>query len=370
MVREIGQTIDSTTAVVIFPEGRLFRPDRLERAKARLALENPERAARLAPLASRPATTPRRRPRAHQHHRRRRGRHRPPRTRPLRDRSPNSPKRSRSTARSASPHGESHESRSRTVTSNASPGSTNSGCSSTSGSRPATEFMCPFSMVAARRAVSRSNQARADTTHTGPGNAETSVTSRFTRPRVRSGRVDRRRARQALRRRGRARWRELRGRAGRDRRVPRSQRRREDHHDAGDHGAGRARRWNGHLERPAGRCRRATAVRLHAGRARHVPADEGPRSPRLLRHDVRPARRGRCGRRRVARAPRSGRSCRRHGAEPVEREPAAGPVGPGVDQRARPAGARRAVLRSRPDRGRDAERRAASAGEPVAWRCC
>ncbi len=50
MVGEIGQTVDSTTAVVIFPEGRLFRPDRLERAKGRLALENPDRAARLASL--------------------------------------------------------------------------------------------------------------------------------------------------------------------------------------------------------------------------------------------------------------------------------------------------------------------------------
>ena len=50
MVREIGKNVDSKTAVVIFPEGRLFRPDRLERAKARLTLENPERAARLASL--------------------------------------------------------------------------------------------------------------------------------------------------------------------------------------------------------------------------------------------------------------------------------------------------------------------------------
>ena len=49
-VRTLGQRLDSTTAVVIFPEGRLFRPDRLERAKARLALENPERAARLESL--------------------------------------------------------------------------------------------------------------------------------------------------------------------------------------------------------------------------------------------------------------------------------------------------------------------------------
>jgi 1-acyl-sn-glycerol-3-phosphate acyltransferase len=51
LVRELGTRVDPTTAVVIFPEGRLFRPDRLERAKARLALENPERAARLQPLA-------------------------------------------------------------------------------------------------------------------------------------------------------------------------------------------------------------------------------------------------------------------------------------------------------------------------------
>ena len=50
MIREIGQSVDSTTAVVIFPEGRLFRPDRLERATARLAVENPERATRLASL--------------------------------------------------------------------------------------------------------------------------------------------------------------------------------------------------------------------------------------------------------------------------------------------------------------------------------
>jgi 1-acyl-sn-glycerol-3-phosphate acyltransferase len=49
-IRGIGESVDSTTAVVIFPEGRLFRPDRLERAAARLAAENPERAARLASL--------------------------------------------------------------------------------------------------------------------------------------------------------------------------------------------------------------------------------------------------------------------------------------------------------------------------------
>jgi 1-acyl-sn-glycerol-3-phosphate acyltransferase len=46
-IRKVGEDIDPTTAVVIFPEGRLFRPDRLERALARLAHENPERVARL-----------------------------------------------------------------------------------------------------------------------------------------------------------------------------------------------------------------------------------------------------------------------------------------------------------------------------------
>ena len=50
MIRGIGKSVDSTTAVVIFPEGRLFRPDRLARATARLAVDNPERAARLASL--------------------------------------------------------------------------------------------------------------------------------------------------------------------------------------------------------------------------------------------------------------------------------------------------------------------------------
>ena len=50
MVRELGHGVDTTTAVVIFPEGRLFRADRLERATTSLALENPDRAARLAQL--------------------------------------------------------------------------------------------------------------------------------------------------------------------------------------------------------------------------------------------------------------------------------------------------------------------------------
>ncbi len=50
IVRQLGHALEPTTAVVIFPEGRLFRPDRLQRAVSRLGLENPDRAARLASL--------------------------------------------------------------------------------------------------------------------------------------------------------------------------------------------------------------------------------------------------------------------------------------------------------------------------------
>jgi 1-acyl-sn-glycerol-3-phosphate acyltransferase len=50
MLGRVGDGLDETSAVVIFPEGRLFRPDRLERALARLSAGNPDRAARLAGL--------------------------------------------------------------------------------------------------------------------------------------------------------------------------------------------------------------------------------------------------------------------------------------------------------------------------------
>lgn len=46
-VRGLGTT-DANSATVIFPEGRLFRSDRLTRALARLQVENPARAERLA----------------------------------------------------------------------------------------------------------------------------------------------------------------------------------------------------------------------------------------------------------------------------------------------------------------------------------
>jgi 1-acyl-sn-glycerol-3-phosphate acyltransferase len=51
-VRRLGEQLDDATAVVIFPEGRLFRPDRLERAKQRLAAANPDRSTRLASLSN------------------------------------------------------------------------------------------------------------------------------------------------------------------------------------------------------------------------------------------------------------------------------------------------------------------------------
>ncbi|MDH3682776.1 MAG: 1-acyl-sn-glycerol-3-phosphate acyltransferase [Acidimicrobiia bacterium] len=50
MLSGIGRGVDDGTAVVIFPEGRLFRPDRLERTMTRMAETNSERAQRLTTL--------------------------------------------------------------------------------------------------------------------------------------------------------------------------------------------------------------------------------------------------------------------------------------------------------------------------------
>lgn len=49
-VAELGATADPDVPTVIFPEGRLFRPDRLERALARLHADNPGRGERLATI--------------------------------------------------------------------------------------------------------------------------------------------------------------------------------------------------------------------------------------------------------------------------------------------------------------------------------
>ena len=44
LIADMGRAVDAHTAVVVFPEGQLFRPDRLERSKARLATRDPQRA--------------------------------------------------------------------------------------------------------------------------------------------------------------------------------------------------------------------------------------------------------------------------------------------------------------------------------------
>jgi 1-acyl-sn-glycerol-3-phosphate acyltransferase len=50
LVGGLAGAMDASTVAVIFPEGRLFRPDVLERALGRMAESNPDRAARLAGL--------------------------------------------------------------------------------------------------------------------------------------------------------------------------------------------------------------------------------------------------------------------------------------------------------------------------------
>jgi hypothetical protein len=58
-VAELGATLDERSVAVIFSEGRLFRPELLERARQRLAARDPERAAGLEGLRSTPCSTPR-----------------------------------------------------------------------------------------------------------------------------------------------------------------------------------------------------------------------------------------------------------------------------------------------------------------------
>lgn len=50
MIAPLAAGLADDTVVIIFPEGRLFRPDRLQRSLGRLVETNPERAARLAGL--------------------------------------------------------------------------------------------------------------------------------------------------------------------------------------------------------------------------------------------------------------------------------------------------------------------------------
>ena len=50
LLHHLGQRVDHATAVVIYPEGRLFRPDLRERFLTKIALTDPARAQRLASL--------------------------------------------------------------------------------------------------------------------------------------------------------------------------------------------------------------------------------------------------------------------------------------------------------------------------------
>jgi 1-acyl-sn-glycerol-3-phosphate acyltransferase len=50
LLNQLAETVDADSAVMIFPEGRLFRPDALQRALARLAERDPARATRLGAL--------------------------------------------------------------------------------------------------------------------------------------------------------------------------------------------------------------------------------------------------------------------------------------------------------------------------------
>jgi 1-acyl-sn-glycerol-3-phosphate acyltransferase len=49
-IRDLGTKLDGSTVAVIFPEGRLYRPDVLERVKAKIATSDPGRARQLSGL--------------------------------------------------------------------------------------------------------------------------------------------------------------------------------------------------------------------------------------------------------------------------------------------------------------------------------
>ena len=140
---------------------------------------------------------------------------------------------------------------------------------------------------------------------------------------------------------------------GVDLRLPRPQRRRQDHHAAHPRRAGAAdERQRAHLRagHDRGRRRRARHDRLPAGRARLLQVDDGPRVPGALRGPLRAARRR--ARRAHPDAARARRPLRREhqGRRVLARHEAAPGRGPGAHQLAAPAAARRADQRARPDR--------------------
>ena len=140
------------------------------------------------------------------------------------------------------------------------------------------------------------------------------------------------------------------------RRVPRAERRREDHRHAARDGARTARCRRRDVERSTDRRRRAPAHRLPPRGARPVSQDADRRTGRVLRPAARdgPEHRRR-GRSPVARADGAERPVEQRHGSAVAREPAAGAAGGGPCAPARPAVARRAVLRPRPDRYRPDE---------------
>ncbi|CAA9222989.1 MAG: Efflux ABC transporter, ATP-binding protein, partial [uncultured Acidimicrobiales bacterium] len=134
--------------------------------------------------------------------------------------------------------------------------------------------------------------------------------------------------------------------------LRRSERRRQDHHDADRPRPGPARRGGGALEGPARDRRRPPGLRLHAGGAGAVPEDDRPRPDRLLRPPVGHGAGGgidcRPGDPRVDRHRRAQRGA---GGAAVARQPAAVPAGCCSCHVAGAPRARRAVQRPR-SRGR------------------
>ena len=165
------------------------------------------------------------------------------------------------------------------------------------------------------------------------------------------------RPRQALRERRRARRRHVHGPARPHRRLPRTERRRQDDDDALHLRAGPVRSRRGALGRPAGRPRHPAALRVHARAARPVSADACRRAAQLLRPAARPVGQGgRCRGPAVARTARPRRSREVEARGAVAREPAADPARHGPRPRPGAARPRRAVLGTRPARHGDHDR--------------
>ena len=120
------------------------------------------------------------------------------------------------------------------------------------------------------------------------------------------------------------------------------------------------RRRNGDLDGSGRTCVAASDLGLHARGARPLPADAGPRAARLLRLALRrPPERGARGGPRLAGSVPDRRVRRPQGREPVQGQPAEGPVHRDDPPRPRRAAHGRAVRRARPG-----QRRAAQGGLP------